>query len=385
MSSSTLRILGYVAPALSAFAVADSAEAGLLGSALSSFGHSSPVQTVQFGGSNCYYAEGWNGRGWYQCGSEWNYGFGWIGPFNLNTFGASASRRHHRHGAVVSYPRALNPVYPRLEPPRRLGARGAPAFHTFGAVPGLHRFGAGGVPTAPNIRAGAATVFPSFAGGGFRGGLGGGNFHHFHGAGIPHTGAPVSPGFGGGGFHGPGGAGGFHGVPPARISARRPRRVLSAAGSMGWAGREDSTASPPTRISARRPRQALLAAAGCAGLARREDSTAFPAFRTSARQPRPVLLAAEDIADPAPLREPGHAPFRPGAGRAAPQAGSSSANTLTSATTSEPSAISAILVKRKAASAPGLDLSCGARTKRLKTASAIMIPTMPSFASRSAR
>ena len=74
MSSSTLRILGYVAPALSAFAVADSAEAGLLRSALSSFRHSSPVQTVQFGGSNCYYAEGWNGRGWYQCGSEWNYG-----------------------------------------------------------------------------------------------------------------------------------------------------------------------------------------------------------------------------------------------------------------------------------------------------------------------
>jgi hypothetical protein len=212
MSSSTLRILGYVAPALSAFALADSAEAGLLGSALSSFGHSSPVQTVQFGGSNCYYAEGWNGRGWYQCGSEWNYGFGWIGPFNLNTFGASASRRHHRHGAVVSYPRALNPVYPRLEPPRRLGARGAPAFHTFGAAPGLHRFGAGGVPTSPNIRAGAATVSPSFAGGGFHGGLGG-NFHHFHGAGIPRIGAPVSPGFGGGGgFHGPGGAGGFHGV-----------------------------------------------------------------------------------------------------------------------------------------------------------------------------
>jgi hypothetical protein len=179
------------------------------------FPHSSPVQTVQLGGSNCYYAEGWNGRGWYQCGSEWNYGFGWIGPFNLNTFGASASRRHHRHGAVVSYPRALNPVYPRLEPPRRLGAHGAPAFHTFGAAPGLHRFGAGGVPTAPNIRPSAATVFPSFAGGGFRGGLGGGNFHHFHSAGIPHTGAPVSPGFGGGGgFHrGLGGAAGFHGVP----------------------------------------------------------------------------------------------------------------------------------------------------------------------------
>ncbi len=176
MSSSTLRILGYLALALSAFAVADGAEAGLVGSALSSLGHSSPVQTVQFGGSNCYYAEGWNGRGWYRCGDQWNYGFGWIGPFNLNTFGASAIRRHHRHGAVVSYPRALSPVYPRLEPPRRLGASRAepyagrravraPAFGAIGS-PGLHRFGAGGVPTSPNFRAGAATVSPGFAGGG---------------------------------------------------------------------------------------------------------------------------------------------------------------------------------------------------------------------------
>ena len=315
MSSSTLRILGYVAPALSAFAVADSAEAGLLGSALSSFGHSSPVQTVQLGGSNCYYAEGWNGRGWYQCGSEWNYGFGWIGPFNLNTFGASASRRHHRHGAVVSYPRALNPVYPRLEPPRRLGARGAPAFHTFGAVPGLHRFGAGGVPTAPNFRAGAATVSRSFAGGGFRGGLGGGNFHHFHSAGIPHTGAPVSPGFGGGG--------GFHAAlagrqdstasPPARISARRPRRVLSAAAFMGLAGRRI-----PRRLHQPAYRRACLARLRWRRRLpwawRGGRSTASPPVRISARRPRRVLSAAEDIADPAPLREPGHAPFRPAPG-----------------------------------------------------------------------
>ena len=222
MSHRTLRVLAYCALALAPFADADGAEAGLVGSALSSFGHSSPVQTVQFGGNNCYYADGWNGRGWYQCGDQWNYGFGWIGPFNLNTFGASASRRHHRHGAVVSYPRALNPVYPRLEPPRRLGAGRAepsagrragraPAFGAFGS-PGLHRLGAGGVPTSPNFRAGAATISPGFAGGGLHGGLGGGNFHHFHGAGIPHIGAPVSPGFaGGGGFHGFGGAGGFHG------------------------------------------------------------------------------------------------------------------------------------------------------------------------------
>jgi hypothetical protein len=215
MSSSTLRILGYVALALSAFAVADGAEAGLVGSALASFARSSPVQTVQFGGSSCYYTDGWNGRGWYQCGNEWNDGFGWIGPFNLNTFGGSAIRRHH-NGVVVSHPRALNPVYPRLEPPRLLGARGAPAFHTFGGAPGLRRFGAGGVRTSPDFRAGAATVSPGFAGGGFHGGLGGGNFHHFHGAGIPHIGAPASPGFAGvGGLHGLGGATGVHIGAPA--------------------------------------------------------------------------------------------------------------------------------------------------------------------------
>jgi hypothetical protein len=204
MFSSTLRILGYVALALSAFAVADGAEAGLVGSDFASFGRLSPVQTVQFGGGNCYYADGWNGRGWYQCGNEWNDGFGWIGPFNLNTLGGSAIRRH-RPGVVVSHSRALNPVYPRLEPPRRLGA--------------------GGVPTSPNFRAGAATVSPGFAGGGFHGGPGGGNFHHFHGAGIPHIGAPASPGFAGvggfhagGGFHGLGGATGVHIGSPASPS-----------------------------------------------------------------------------------------------------------------------------------------------------------------------
>jgi hypothetical protein len=195
MSSSTLRILGYVALVLSAFAVADGAEAAVLGSALSSFGRLSAAQTVQFGGSNCYYADGWNGRGWYQCGNEWNDGFGWIGPFNSNTFGGSAIRRH-QHGVVVSHPRALNPVYPRLEPSRRLGA--------------------GGAHTSPNFRAGAATVVPGLAAGGFQGGLGGGNFHHFHGAGIPHIGAPASPGFAsGGGLHGLGGVTGVHIGAPA--------------------------------------------------------------------------------------------------------------------------------------------------------------------------
>src|ERR1700733_2123701 len=213
--SSLTRFLALSALAMLSFVVANGAEAAVIGSALSSFGRSSPAQTVQFGGANCYYADGWNGRGWYQCGNEWNDGFGWIGPFN--TFGGSSIRRHHREGVVVSHPRSPNPVYSRLAPPQGLGAGGAQAFHTFAGSSASHRFGAGGVPTSPNSHAGVATLTPGFAGGGFHGGLGGGNFHHFHSAGIPHIAAPVSPGFaGGGGFHGLGGATGVHiGAPAA--------------------------------------------------------------------------------------------------------------------------------------------------------------------------
>src|SRR5580704_15995912 len=114
MSSLTSRILALLA--LAPFAVANGAEAGVIGSALSSFGRSSPAQTVQFSGSNCYYAEGWNGRGWYQCGDEWNDGFGWIGPFNLNTFGGPAIRRHHPHGVTVFHRQAPTPVFVALGP-----------------------------------------------------------------------------------------------------------------------------------------------------------------------------------------------------------------------------------------------------------------------------
>ena len=212
---STLRILGSMALALASFAVANAAEAGVFGSAPSSFGRSSPAQTVQFGGSNCYYTEGWNGRGWYQCGDQWNDGFGWIGPFNLNTFGGAAVRRHHQHAFAASHP-PENPVYPRLEPSRLVGASGAPALHTFGNGPGFHPFGVVGVRASSNFHARAATVTPSFAGG-FHGGLGGGGFHglagvgNFHGSGVgvPHIGAPPSPSFTrGGGLHGFGGAGG---------------------------------------------------------------------------------------------------------------------------------------------------------------------------------
>jgi hypothetical protein len=154
MPRPTLRILAYLELALGL--LASDAEAGvgdMSAGTLSSFPHLSPVQTVQSG--DCWYDDGPNGPGYYPCGDGLGGGGPVVGP---------ALRRHHRHGIIVAHPPAPNSGYP-----------------------------------------GAATITPGFAGGGFHS-LGGGNFHQFHNAGVPHVGAPVSPGFAGaGGFH-PGGA-----------------------------------------------------------------------------------------------------------------------------------------------------------------------------------
>ena len=232
MSGWTLRILAYLTAPL--LLVAGAAEAGVgdsSGSALSSFGRLSPAQRIQFSaGQNCYYDDGWNGRGWYQCGDEWNNGFGWIGPLNLNTFGGPAIRRRHRNRAVVLHPRAPNPVYPRLEPPRRPGVGGAhPSAGlrvrapSFGGRQRFHQLGAGGVHPSTGFHPGPAPVSPGIAGGGLRGFGGGSRFHGFGGAGAfhggaiaaPHVGARISPDFTGGGFHGSGGIGVPHIGAPA--------------------------------------------------------------------------------------------------------------------------------------------------------------------------
>jgi hypothetical protein len=204
MSRWTLRIL---APLALLAPLAGSAEAGvgdMSGGALSSFGRLSPVQTVQYGGE-CWYDNGWNGAGYYQCGDEWNNGFGFVGPV------APAIRRHRRHGVVVAHPQAQNPFYTGA--PSRLPGTGTPAF---GVNPRSRQFGATGVHASPGFHAGAATLSPGVAGGGF---YGGGNFHQFHAAGVPHIGASASPSFtGGGGLHGLGGATGVHISAPASSS-----------------------------------------------------------------------------------------------------------------------------------------------------------------------
>ena len=193
MSRPTLRLLTCLAPALALLASdAAAGVGGTSGAALSRFGHLSPAQTVQYSG-DCWYDNGWNGPGYYPCGNEWNSGFGGVGPIVVPVI-----RRRHRHPVVVARPQPPKPIDPGGSSPG-LGDGGS------GVNPGWRRFGPGGAP--PNFHPGAATVTPGLAGGGFRGGLNGGDFHQFHNVGVPHIGAPASPGFtGGDGLHGLGGA-----------------------------------------------------------------------------------------------------------------------------------------------------------------------------------
>jgi hypothetical protein len=182
MSRPTLRMLTYLGLALALLASDAHAGVGdMSGGVLSSFGPLSPVLTAQYAG-DCWYDNGWNGPGYYPCGNEWNSNFG--GASTVAPIIVPALRRRHRHGVVVALPEP-KPIYPGAPSPR-VGA----GFHV-----------------SPNFHPGAPPVTAGFAGGGFHGGLGGGNFRQFHSAGLPHISAPVSPGFtgAGGGFH-PGGA-----------------------------------------------------------------------------------------------------------------------------------------------------------------------------------
>ena len=316
MAHWTLRILTYLALVSTSFA--SGAEAGVgdsSGSALSSFGGLSPAQKAQynsFDSGDCWYDNGWNGPGWYQCGNEWNNGLGWVGPFGSTGFIGPAIRRHHRHGVGVLHPTAPRPVYRGYEPSRRLGAGAAPpsaGLHggapAFGGL-GFRRFGHSGVHASPGLHPGAAPVYPGVVGGGVHG-LGG--VSHFHGGGAigaPHIGAPASPGFTGGGFpcrwrdwsspHRraapyPALPAAAVSIPAARLefptSARPPYpALLAAAVSIPAAGSELPTSARPSRL-------ALLAA----GFTALEGLEVSRAARRSDR-------AASDIAERPPSRGP---------------------------------------------------------------------------------
>ena len=44
----------------------------------------------------CWYEDGWNGAGWYQCGNVWRKGYGWGGPYGWHGWGAPMWG--HRYG-----------------------------------------------------------------------------------------------------------------------------------------------------------------------------------------------------------------------------------------------------------------------------------------------
>jgi hypothetical protein len=54
--------------------------------------------------SYCWYDEGWNGAGWYQCGYAKRRGYGWGGPMGWHGWGMGmgrhhmSGRRHHMGG-----------------------------------------------------------------------------------------------------------------------------------------------------------------------------------------------------------------------------------------------------------------------------------------------
>ncbi len=321
MSHWALRILASVALASAPFAdVADAGVGGSAGGALSSFGRLSPAHKAQYR-SNCWYGDGWNGRGWYRCGDQWNDRFGWIGPLNAPNF-VPLIRRHHRHGAAVGRLRVPNTIDRGVQPSPGLGAGrapqlpglhggvpershlrrgvgsppslgagaapplagvhgGVPAFHTFGAGLGSRHFGAGGLAVSPGFHTGGAPVSPGVPGVGF---------HRPAGIGVPHIGAHPSPGFTGGGFHGSGGAGGFHGRRRWSLpaSARQRHPALPAEGFMALEGSEASAAaerSHPADMAARiadRPVAKTLKA----GSSARRCSSGSRATRGEARKKR---------------------------------------------------------------------------------------------------
>lgn len=69
---------------------------------------SQPIESVQYYalGDNdyCWYPDGWQGPGWYQCGDDWNDGLGWGGPYGWNGWGGGRFRPHGRHRVGVWHP-----------------------------------------------------------------------------------------------------------------------------------------------------------------------------------------------------------------------------------------------------------------------------------------
>jgi hypothetical protein len=203
-----------------------------------------PLERVQYfslgGNDYCWYSGGWNGPGWYECGDQGIYGFGWGGAYGWNGWGGGAHIQPHRYHGVGVHHAGRPPVVgdqlgdpiagTDLEP--RQSYEGLPNRSTVPVRPGLTEDAAsdGREPRTPleARRPFGHEDLPRYSDFAARPGLPDEAALPFHG--LSNSRAPVFHGFGGreslqdfgfhnsGGFHGPGihadagigGVAGFH-------------------------------------------------------------------------------------------------------------------------------------------------------------------------------
>jgi hypothetical protein len=98
MRNFKMTLAGAVIAGLGLVGSAQAAPVGLLDGSRAAMGNPSIVEPAHIWGNQnyCWYEDGWNGAGWYQCGSVWQKGFGWGGPYGWH--GWAAPMFGHRMG-----------------------------------------------------------------------------------------------------------------------------------------------------------------------------------------------------------------------------------------------------------------------------------------------
>jgi hypothetical protein len=90
------------------FLIASAATAAIVGASVISSAQAAPTATDRLNiieaahmwndQSYCWYDEGWNGAGWYQCGYAGRRGYGWGGPMGWHGWGSHMMWGNHMGG-----------------------------------------------------------------------------------------------------------------------------------------------------------------------------------------------------------------------------------------------------------------------------------------------
>jgi hypothetical protein len=105
-------IVALVFPLFSARAQAEGAvSAGNLTSLWRLAQRIEKVQYFTLGDNDyCWYSDGWNGAGWYECGDQSIYGFGWGGAYGWNGWGGGERVQPNRYHRVGVYHPGRPPI-----------------------------------------------------------------------------------------------------------------------------------------------------------------------------------------------------------------------------------------------------------------------------------